>query len=42
MKYQGFIYILTNPNNTTFYIGVTENLLKRTFEHKSKNIEGFF
>ena len=41
MKYIGFIYILTNENNTTVYIGVSENLLKRIFEHKQKNIEGF-
>ena len=41
MKYKGFIYILTNKNNTTLYIGVTENLLKRIFEHKQKNIDGF-
>ena len=36
-----FVYILTNYNNTTFYIGVTGNLLKRLEEHKNKLVEGF-
>ena len=29
------IYIMTNKMNGTLYIGVTSNLLKRVFEHKS-------
>jgi putative endonuclease len=33
---QGFIYIITNNNNTTLYIGVTSNLPKRILEHKEK------
>lgn len=32
----GFIYIITNKNNTTLYIGVTSNLPKRITEHKEK------
>tara|TARA_R110000765_G_C18493384_1_gene554329 strand:- start:210 stop:494 length:285 start_codon:yes stop_codon:yes gene_type:complete len=32
----GFIYILTNKNNTTLYIGVTANLEQRIKQHKSK------
>ena len=35
------VYILTNYNNTTFYIGVTSNLSKRIWEHKNKVVEGF-
>ena len=35
------VYILTNYNETTFYIGVTGNLLKRIWEHKNKVVEGF-
>jgi len=31
----GAIYILTNENNTTLYTGVTSNLVKRLFEHRS-------
>jgi len=35
MKFGGAIYIMTNTNNTTLYIGVTSDLRKRTFEHKT-------
>ena len=35
------VYILTNFNQTTFYVGVTENLQKRIWEHKNKVVEGF-
>ena len=35
------VYILTNYNKTTFYIGVTGNLSKRIFEHKNKLVDGF-
>lgn len=30
---QSFVYILTNKYRTTFYTGVTSNLLKRLNEH---------
>lgn len=32
----GFIYILTNFNNTTLYIGVTSDLPERIKQHKHK------
>ena len=35
------VYILTNYNETTFYIGVTGNLQKRILEHKNKLVEWF-
>jgi len=41
MKKSGYIYILTNQNNTTLYIGVTSDLIKRIWEHKNKLVEGF-
>jgi len=36
----GYVYILGN-NKLTLYIGVTSNLVKRIFEHKSKQADGF-
>lgn len=35
------VYILTNKNNTTFYIGVTSNIERRIYEHKNKLVPGF-
>jgi putative endonuclease len=31
-----YVYILTNPGKTTLYIGITNNLKIRIFEHWSK------
>jgi len=41
MKKREFIYLLTNSANTVIYTGVTNNLQKRTYEHKKKLVEGF-
>jgi len=41
MNNQYFVYILTNKNNRVLYIGVTNNLERRIYEHKNKLIEGF-
>ncbi|SED98401.1 putative endonuclease [Tenacibaculum sp. MAR_2010_89] len=35
------VYLLTNKNNTVIYIGVTSNLIKRIYQHKSKTFKGF-
>ena len=36
-----YVYILTNKNNTVLYIGATNNLKNRAFQHKEKVVEGF-
>lgn len=35
------VYIITNWNNKVLYVGVTNDLLRRTSEHKLKMIDGF-
>ena len=35
------VYMLCSGRNGTLYIGVTSDLKKRVFEHKSKFVEGF-
>lgn len=36
-----YVYILTNRSNNVLYIGVTNNLKRRIYEHKEKLVEGF-
>jgi len=36
-----YVYILASEKNGTLYIGVTSNILKRGWEHKSRMINGF-
>jgi len=38
---EGFVYIVTNKNNSVLYTGVTSNLKKRVWQHKNKIVEGF-
>ena len=37
----GYVYILTNRPNGILYVGVTSDLVRRVFEHRSGFIEGF-
>jgi putative endonuclease len=36
-----YVYMMTNKNNKVLYTGVTNNLERRLWEHKNKQIEGF-
>ena len=39
--HQYYLYILSNKKNGTLYIGVSNNLERRMFEHKNKLVKGF-
>jgi len=41
MQKKYFVYILTNKKNSVLYTGVTNNLLRRVWEHKNKVQKGF-
>ena len=36
-----FVYIMTNKNNTVLYTGVTNNIIRRVYEHREGIVEGF-
>lgn len=37
----GYVYIMASARNGTLYIGVTENLVKRAWEHRNGVVPGF-
>jgi putative endonuclease len=41
MEKQPAIYILASQRNGTLYVGVTSNLVKRVWEHKNDQVDGF-
>jgi putative endonuclease len=41
MDRQYFIYLATNKRNTVLYVGITSDLQKRIYEHKTKAVERF-
>lgn len=41
MNKQFYVYILASQRNGTLYTGVTSNLVRRIWQHKEHQLEGF-
>ena len=41
MDHPFYVYILTNQPYRTLYVGVTNDLVRRVWEHKSDLVDGF-
>ena len=36
-----WVYILTNKHCTTLYIGITNNIARRLYQHRQGEVDGF-
>jgi putative endonuclease len=41
MEKQPCVYLLASGRNGTLYVGVTSDLIKRVYQHRNNQVEGF-